>query len=165
MCNVWCRNCEIVRVIENILLRMCPELKFPDLFHNFKIVVKKMLILSKNWNNFARDILYYYFSIQIVFCFFVCFLSFCFSCVCLFVYVRDRDPVCDSWALSPTPTVRWNAFHCSLPFFSMLLGLHEHPGGTASREYWSPIAMCMCVCGVYRYACLFSSIAACTCSV
>lgn len=41
MCNVWYRNCEIVRVIENILLRMCPELKFPDLFHNFKIVVKK----------------------------------------------------------------------------------------------------------------------------
>lgn len=42
MCNVWCRNCEIVRAIENILLHMCPvELKFPGLFHNFKIVVKK----------------------------------------------------------------------------------------------------------------------------
>lgn len=53
----------------------------------------------------------------------------------------DRTPACASWALSPAPTVRWNAFHCSLPFFSMLLRLHEHPGGTAGTEYWNPKAV------------------------
>lgn len=65
------------------------------------------------------------------------------------VCVPDRVTVCDCWALSPTPTVRWNAFHCSLLFFFMLLRLHEHPGGTAGREYWNPIAFSVCV-----YTCL-----------
>lgn len=96
------RNCEIVRVIENILLHMCPvELKFPGLFHKLKIVVKKMLILSKNWNNFARDILCYYFSIQIVFwgIFFSAPVQVQFDpsvspvCVCLCMYVTGTQCV------------------------------------------------------------------------
>lgn len=94
-------------------------------------------------------------------------LSVCVYVCC--VWIPDRASVCASWALSPAPTVRWNAFHCSLHFFSMLLRLHEHPGGTAGREYWNPKAavrarawrvhvcvsgfwdMCMCVC--VRSAC------------